>query len=146
MTVRHPAPSTGGRRRRPRSASSPLRPARYSCGRRSSSAARATPRRSTSSRRATRTATFFEDEIRSPIQVGDLAAAVFELAALDLAGPLNVAGSDDVSRADLAELVTGAPVRRAPAPPARPLDCSLDSSRARALLWTPLRGVRDVFR
>lgn len=90
--------------------------------------------------------TFFEDEIRSPVQVCDLAASLLELAALDLSGPLDVAGADDVSRAELAELVTGRPVRRAPAPVGRPLDCSLDSSRARALLRTQLRGVREVFR
>jgi dTDP-4-dehydrorhamnose reductase len=90
-------------------------------------------------------ATFYEDEIRSPIQVGDLASALLELAQLDVMGPLNVAGADDVSRADLAELVTGRPVRRAPAPPARPLDCRLDSGRARSLLATRLRGVRELF-
>lgn len=89
--------------------------------------------------------TFFEDEIRSPVQVGDLAAALLELAGLEVSGPLHVAGADDLSRADLAELVAGAPVRRAPAPPGRPLDCSLDSSRARALLRTRLRGARTVF-
>ncbi len=88
---------------------------------------------------------FYEDEIRSPVQVGDLAAALLELAATDLSGPLNVAGLDDLSRADLAQLVTGAPVLRVPAPPGRPLDCSLDSSRARALLRSELRGVRAVF-
>ena len=91
------------------------------------------------------TATFYDDEVRSPIQVGDLAAALLELVALGVSGPLNVAGADDVSRAELAELVTGRPVRRSPAPPGRPLDCSLDSSRARALLRTELRGVRTVF-
>ena len=89
--------------------------------------------------------TFYEDEIRSPIQVGDLAAALLELARLDVSGPLHVAGADDISRADLAELILGAPVRRAPAPPGRPLDCSLDSSQARALLRTELRGVRTLF-
>ena len=90
-------------------------------------------------------ATFYDDEIRSPVQVGDLAAALLELAALDVSGPLHVAGADDVSRAELAELVAGHPVRRAPAPAGRPLDCSLDSSRARSLLRTELRGVRTVF-
>jgi dTDP-4-dehydrorhamnose reductase len=90
-------------------------------------------------------ATFYDNEIRSPIQVGDLAAALLELAHLDVSGPLNVGGADDVSRAGLAELVAGHAVRRAPAPPGRPLDCSLDSSRARALLQTDLRGVRSVF-
>lgn len=90
-------------------------------------------------------ATFYEDELRSPVQVTDLAAALLELAALRLAGPLHVAGADDVSRADLAELVRGAPVRRASAPPGRPLDCRLDSSRARSLLVTRLRGVRGLW-
>lgn len=88
--------------------------------------------------------TFYDDEIRCPIQVGDLAAALLELAELDIAGLLHVAGADPVSRAELAELVARGPVRRALAPPGRPLDCSLDSSRARALLRTELRGVRTV--
>jgi dTDP-4-dehydrorhamnose reductase len=91
-------------------------------------------------------ATFYDDEIRSPVQVGDLAAALLELAELDLSGPLNVAGADELSRADLAELVAGHEVRRSHAPPGRPLDCSLDSSRACAVLRTELRGVRAVFR
>ena len=88
--------------------------------------------------------TFFTNEIRSPIQVTDLAQALLELAELDVAGPLHVAGADDVSRAEFAELIVGRAVRSAPAPEARPLDCSLDSSRAQALLRTRLRGVRDV--
>ena len=89
--------------------------------------------------------TFYEDEIRCPVQVGDLAAALLELAALDVSGPLHVAGPDAVSRAELAELVTGGPVSRVPAPAGRPLDCSLDSSRASALLRTRLCGVRELF-
>jgi dTDP-4-dehydrorhamnose reductase len=90
-------------------------------------------------------ATFYDNEIRSPVQVGDLAATLLELVVLEISGVLNVAGADDVSRAELAELVVGRPVRRAPAPPGRPLDCSLDSSRARSLVSTELRGVRVVF-
>jgi dTDP-4-dehydrorhamnose reductase len=77
--------------------------------------------------------------------VGDLAAALLELAALDVSGALHVAGQDAVSRAELAELVTGRPVARVPAPAGRPLDCSLDSSRASALLRTRLRGVRELW-
>jgi dTDP-4-dehydrorhamnose reductase len=88
--------------------------------------------------------TFYEDEIRCPTQVGDLAAAVLELAALETTGVLHVAGSDRLSRAELAELVSGGPVARVPAPPGRPLDCSLDSSRARSLLRTSVRGAREV--
>jgi dTDP-4-dehydrorhamnose reductase len=90
-------------------------------------------------------ATFYEDELRCPVQVGDLAGALLELVALGVSGPLHVAGADAVSRAELAELAAGCPVRRATAPPGRPLDCSLDSSRAQALLETRLRGVRELF-
>ena len=88
--------------------------------------------------------TFFTNEIRSPVHVTDLAEALLELCAREAAGPLHVAGADDVSRAEFAELIAGAPVRSGPAPESRPLDCSLDSSRAQALLRTQLRGVRDV--
>ena len=88
--------------------------------------------------------TFFTNEIRSPVQVGDLAASLLELAALGVSGPLHVAGADAVSRAGFAELVSGGPVRSEPAPDTRPLDCTLDSSRAQALLRTRLRGVREV--
>ena len=88
--------------------------------------------------------TFFTNEIRNPVQVGDLAAALLELAELDVSGPLHVAGADAVSRAGFAELIACRPVRSAPAPPTRPLDCSLDSSRAQAMIRTRLRGVREV--
>jgi dTDP-4-dehydrorhamnose reductase len=88
--------------------------------------------------------TFFTNELRCPVQVGDLAAALLELAAIDVAGPLHVAGAEGLSRAEFAELVARRPVRRAPAPRSRPLDCRLDSSRAQAMLRTRLRGVREV--
>lgn len=87
---------------------------------------------------------WYTNEIRSPVQVTDLALALLELAELDVAGPLHVAGADPVSRAELAELVVGRPVATAVAPPTRPLDCRLDSSRAQALLRTRLRGLREV--
>jgi len=89
-------------------------------------------------------AVFFTNEVRSPVQVGDLAAALLELAALDVGGPLHVAGADGVTRAQFAALVVRRPVRTAVAPPARPLDCRLDSSRAQAMIRTRLRGVREV--
>ena len=93
---------------------------------------------------ATGPGTWFTNEIRSPVQVTDLANALLELAELDVAGPLHVAGVDGVSRAELAELVAGRPVLTAEAPPTRPLDCRLDSSRAQAMLRTRLRGVREI--
>jgi dTDP-4-dehydrorhamnose reductase len=87
---------------------------------------------------------FYEDEVRCPVQAGDLAAALLELLALDLSGPLHVAGADAVSRAEFARLAAGRDVRTSPAPPGRPLDCSLDSGRAQGMIRTRLRGVREV--
>jgi dTDP-4-dehydrorhamnose reductase len=88
--------------------------------------------------------TFFTNEIRCPIQVGDLADALLELVRIDAAGPLHVAGPDALSRHAFAELIARRPVRAAEAPPTRPLDCRLDCSRARGLLRTGLRGARTV--
>jgi dTDP-4-dehydrorhamnose reductase len=48
---------------------------------------------------------FFTDELRCPIAVADLAAAVLELAELDIAGALHVAGADVLSRLDFARLI-----------------------------------------
>jgi dTDP-4-dehydrorhamnose reductase len=90
--------------------------------------------------------TWFTNEIRSPVRVADLAAAVLELAAGDAAGPLHVAGADPLSRHELAALVAGREVAGALAPPTRPLDCTLDSSRAQAMIRTRLRGVRELYR
>ncbi|MET0326528.1 MAG: sugar nucleotide-binding protein [Ilumatobacteraceae bacterium] len=88
--------------------------------------------------------TFFSDELRCPVQVDDLAAALVELTQVDVRGVLHVAGAEGVSRQRFAELVAGHPVRGAPAPPGRPLDCRLDSSRAAALLPTRPRGISEV--
>ena len=93
---------------------------------------------------ATTDGPWFTNEIRSPVQVSDLAHALLELAELDVSGPLHVAGRDDLSRAELAELIAGRPVATAVAPPTRPLDCRLDSSRAQAMIRTRLRGVGEV--
>lgn len=94
---------------------------------------------------------FYEDEWRSPVAVADLAAAVLELATLpEVAGPLNVAGADPVSRLEFARLVAARHgrdperLRGAPRPPGRPGDCALDCRVAQALLTTRLRGVREV--
>ncbi len=89
---------------------------------------------------------FFVDEIRSPVQVDDLAEAILELLARDVPGPLHLGGSDDVSRYDLALLLGADPARieRAHTTPDRAPDVSLDSSRAATLLTTRLRGVREV--
>ena len=92
---------------------------------------------------------FFSDELRSPVQVGDLAGALLELADSELDGVLHVAGADGVSRYEFARLVSNEPDALESALAAehsspRPLDCRLDSSRAQSLITTRLRGVREV--
>ncbi len=93
---------------------------------------------------------FFTDERRSPIAVADLVSALDELIRMP-APPrlLHVAGDDDLSRFELAELVAtargiAATHRRSASARAhgsvRPLDCTLDAARARELLTTRLRG------
>jgi dTDP-4-dehydrorhamnose reductase len=89
---------------------------------------------------------FFVDELRSPVHVGDLAGAILELLVLDVPGPLHLGGADDVSRFDFAVLLGADPVRLEAATTTadRAPDVTLDSSRARSLLRTRLRGVREV--
>jgi len=92
-------------------------------------------------------ATFFTDEVRCPISVGDLAGALLELAATGLSGVLHVAGGDRLSRHEFAELLAGRAVRAATMAEVgvvRPRDCTLAIDRARGLLRTRLRGAREV--
>jgi dTDP-4-dehydrorhamnose reductase len=92
-------------------------------------------------------ASFFTDEVRCPIQVGDLADALLELVGSDHAGVLHVAGADALSRQAFAELLSGAPVRSATVAGSgsvRPRDCSLAIDAARRLLRTRLRGAHEV--
>jgi len=98
---------------------------------------------------------FFTDELRCPIAVGDLATALLEVAPTDRAGRLHIAGADVVSRYEFAQLVAAAhgqdPARLRAAASAtssvrRPRNCALDSSLARQLLQTRLRGVHEVLR
>ena len=93
---------------------------------------------------------FFTDELRCPTAVGDLASALLELARDTVAGPLHVAGPDAVSRYEFARMVAArhgrdaGALRSRRADPGRPLRVVLDSGRARALVATRLRGVREV--
>jgi dTDP-4-dehydrorhamnose reductase len=93
---------------------------------------------------------FFTDEVRCPIAVGDLAAALLELATLDIAGPLHVAGADALTRLAFAQLVAAhhgrdpSTLRGGVGGPGRPKRLALDCSRARALLSVRLRGAREV--
>jgi dTDP-4-dehydrorhamnose reductase len=94
-------------------------------------------------------AVFFTDELRCPVQVGDLAGALLELAAGEQAGVLHVAGADALSRLEFARLLAPQVKRVAGATLAesrvvRARDVTLSSDRARALLHTRLRGAREV--
>ncbi|HEY2947189.1 MAG TPA: SDR family oxidoreductase [Micromonosporaceae bacterium] len=95
----------------------------------------------------------FSDEIRCPVAVDDLAAAVLELVDSDVSGLLNIAGPEAVSRPELGALVAGRygldPSRirvstTAEAGLVRPGEVRLHCARARALLKTRLRGVSEV--
>ncbi|GIH52989.1 dTDP-4-dehydrorhamnose reductase [Microbispora rosea] len=94
----------------------------------------------------------FTDDVRCPVHVRDLAAAVLELARSDRAGVHHVAGADAVSRYELGCLVA----RRDGIDPARlpygrragsglpgPLDVRLDCGLSQRHLKTRLRGARE---
>ncbi|MGE5141016.1 MAG: SDR family oxidoreductase [Rudaea sp.] len=92
----------------------------------------------------------FTDEIRCPVWIRDLCAALDELAALDYRGILHVAGPQPLSRYEFGlrlyrSLRSAAPpplaARSAGSGMVRPLNCTLDTSRARRLLKTPLLDV-----
>jgi dTDP-4-dehydrorhamnose reductase len=75
---------------------------------------------------------FHTDEIRTPIRVRELAAALLRLT--DRSGILHVAGPEALSRDAFAARLNGGPVEGKPTPPGRARNVALDSSRARALL------------
>lgn len=96
---------------------------------------------------------FFVDEMRCPVVVADLAAALLELVSLPVSGPLHIAGADSVSRYTFARLVAAAhgrspdnlrSARSADQPVRRPRNCALDSQQAQKRIHTRLRGVYEV--
>jgi dTDP-4-dehydrorhamnose reductase len=95
---------------------------------------------------------FFDDELRSPVVVADLAAALLELVGREETGVLNVGGREVVSRYEFACLVAEAggltpdSIRRtsiAEEGLTRPRNCALATDRAASLLRTRLRGARE---
>ena len=76
-------------------------------------------------------AVFYEDEIRCPTHVADLAAALLELA-----------GPDAIARLELARLLGARDPKGAPTPPGRARNVALDSSRAASLLATKIRRIQ----
>ncbi|WP_433797089.1 sugar nucleotide-binding protein [Actinoplanes sp. CA-252034] len=95
---------------------------------------------------------FFTDDVRCPVDVGDLATALLELAASPYAGVHHVAGADAVSRYELARLIAArdgldpASVvagSRAAAGLSGAGDVRLDCAFTQARLTVTLRGARD---
>ena len=95
---------------------------------------------------------FFDDEVRCPVAVDDLAAALLELVDRAEPGVLNVAGGEVVSRYEFACIVAAAAglptdrIRRASIAESgltRPRNCRLTSERAAGLLRTRMRGPRE---
>jgi dTDP-4-dehydrorhamnose reductase len=95
----------------------------------------------------------FTDEYRCPIWVEELGAALIELVQGEWSGLINIAGAERLSRYEFGVLLArywgrdpqrlrqGLSIESATR---RPRNCVLDSSLARSVLQTPLRGVSDV--
>lgn len=93
----------------------------------------------------------FTDDVKTPVHVADLAAALLELCASDVAGVVHAAGTDAVSRYELGRLIAARDGLDPNAlPPGSRLDAGmkpsvvrLDVSWAGELLSTRLRGARE---
>lgn len=103
----------------------------------------------------TRAGALFTDDVRCPVDVGDLAASLLELASLETAGIHHLAGTDAVSRFELGTLIAGRDGLdasrllaglRADSPLPGALDVRLDSRATQQKLRTTLRGVREFCR
>ncbi|MGW0764469.1 SDR family oxidoreductase [Streptomyces sp. NPDC002676] len=100
----------------------------------------------------TRDGVLFTDDIRCPVHVADLAAALLELASSDAAGIHHLAGPDALSRHELGILIArrdGLDASRLPtglradSPFPGALDVRLDSRATQRKLRTTLRGARQ---
>jgi dTDP-4-dehydrorhamnose reductase len=95
-----------------------------------------------------------DNEIRTPIDVITLGRALLELAGNDVIGYIHLAGNDRLNRFAMVQRI----VRRlgyspslviarnpvaVPGRAPRPLDVSLDNTKARTMLQTPMRGLDD---
>ncbi|WP_199551866.1 sugar nucleotide-binding protein [Streptomyces sp. N35] len=94
----------------------------------------------------------FTDDIRCPVHVTDLAAALWELALRGAPGMFHLAGPDALSRHELGVLIARRdgldPTRlptglRTDTPHPGPVDVRLDSSATQRQLRTRLRGARE---
>lgn len=96
----------------------------------------------------------FRDQYRSPVEVSALAAAVLEVSNERMDGIWHIAGPDRVSRADFARMLAKiagldpSPLREismddVPLPASRPRDASLDTTKAKARLRSPLPAIEQ---
>jgi dTDP-4-dehydrorhamnose reductase len=94
----------------------------------------------------------YTDDVRCPVHVSDLAAALLELAAAPHAGVCHVTGSDAISRYELGLLIAARdgldqaalrPGLRAATGIPGALEVRLDCSKTQARLNTRLRGARE---
>lgn len=95
--------------------------------------------------------TLFSNQIRNPVWVNSLCAAILELAGNTFTGILNVAGQQVLSRADFAlklldywQIQPRHTLTVAPSDGRWPLNCELDLRLSTAVLQTPLPGVDAV--
>ncbi|MCB8938992.1 MAG: SDR family oxidoreductase [Ardenticatenaceae bacterium] len=95
--------------------------------------------------------TLFSNQIRNPVWVNSLCAAILELADNSFTGILNVAGQQALSRADFAlklldywQIQPRHTLTVAPSDRRWPLNCELDLRLSTAVLHTPLPGVDSV--
>jgi dTDP-4-dehydrorhamnose reductase len=100
---------------------------------------------------------FPQNEIRTPVDVITLAEALVELATLDLSGIIHLSGNTRLNRYDMAlriadalglpaeakALIRGTDSNAIPGRALRPNDASLDNSKARKLLHTPMLDLED---
>ncbi|MFE5792271.1 SDR family oxidoreductase [Streptomyces sp. NPDC056503] len=100
----------------------------------------------------TRQGVLFTDDIRCPVHVEDLAAALWELTRSDAAGVFHLAGPNALSRYELGELIARRDGidpsllpsgRRKDTELSGPLDVRLDSRATQRRLRTRLRGARE---
>ncbi len=96
----------------------------------------------------------FTDQFRSPLSVQNAAECLMELASGSYNGLLHVGGPERLSRYEFGVRVAGflkgptsvlqkVTMKDIPSAARRPEDVSLDSSRARSVLKTPLKSVED---
>jgi dTDP-4-dehydrorhamnose reductase len=93
----------------------------------------------------------FTDDVKTPVHVADLAAALLELCTSNVAGVVHVAGADAVSRYELGRMIAVRDGLDPAALPAgsrasagmKPSVVRLDATRAAGLLATRLRGARE---